>query len=484
MASTTPEWEALQGEISGDVILPESSDYESARKSAIARFHDVRPQALVSCETSADISETISFARRSGLRAAIRSGGHCFAGRSSTEGIVIEVSPMRTVSVSGGAATVGAGARLGEVYDALDERCLTIPTGCGSTVGISGLTLGGGLGILGRKHGLTSDHLLSARIIFADGSIVECDEHHRGDLFWALRGAGGNFGVVTSLVFRTLPAPDATAFHLLWPHAHAAAVIQAWQAWAPSAPDELAASLLLTAPGNPDRQPAVNLFGAMIGTESDAAGLLDGLVARVGENPTAAFRKHMSYRETKRYLAELGDAMAGEDDRLGEGSPDDPTAQGCPFSRSEFFRRPLPIEAVAALVENLSRDRVSGQSRELDFSPWGGAYNRVPAEDTAFAHRDELFLLQHTTVVDPYASAAEREDAKSWMARSWDTVHPYGSGRVYPNFRDPDLKNWARAYYGLNYYRLVRIKSKYDPDDFFRYPQSLPSCILGGNPPA
>lgn len=254
MARATPDWNALQSEISGDVILPESPDYESARKPAIVRFHDVRPQAVVSCETSADISETISFARRSGLRAATRSGGHCFAGRSSTGGVVIDVSPMRTVSVSDAVATVGAGASLGEIYDALDERDLTIPAGCGPTVGISGLTLGGGLGILGRKHGLTSDHLLSAQIVLADGRVAECDEHHEGNLFWALRGAGGgNFGVVTSLIFKTLPAPEATAFHLLWPHTHAAAVIEAWQAWAPSAPDELAASLLLTAPGNPAR---------------------------------------------------------------------------------------------------------------------------------------------------------------------------------------------------------------------------------------
>jgi hypothetical protein len=142
-----PDWDALQGEISGDVILPGSSDYDSVRKPAIARFHDVRPQAVVLCETPADVSEAISFARRYALRAAPRSGGHCFAGRSSIEGI--DVSPMRSVAVAGGAATVGAGARLGDVYDALAGHGLTIPVGCGPAVGISGLTLGGGLGILG-----------------------------------------------------------------------------------------------------------------------------------------------------------------------------------------------------------------------------------------------------------------------------------------------------------------------------------------------
>src|SRR5215216_6250837 len=202
MTRSAPDWDALQRAIAGDVTLPSSPEYESVRKPAIARFHDVWPQAVVLCETPADVSETISFARRSELRTATRSGGHCFAGHSSTGGVVIDVTPMRSVSVSGGVATVGAGARLGDVYDTLAEHGLTIPAGCGPSVGIAGLTLGGGLGILGRKHGLSSDHLLGAQVVLADGRVVECDEHQDEELFWALRGAGGgNFGVVTSLVF-------------------------------------------------------------------------------------------------------------------------------------------------------------------------------------------------------------------------------------------------------------------------------------------
>ncbi len=484
MRRSAPDWGALQRAISGDVILPNSPEYDLVRKPAIASFHDVRPQAIVLCTTPADVSETISFARRSGLRPAARSGGHCFAGRSSTEGIVIDVTPMRSVSVSGGLATVGAGARLGEVYDALDEHGLTIPAGCGPSVGIAGLTLGGGLGILGRKYGLTSDHLLGAQIVLADGRVVECDEHHDQELFWALRGAGGgNFGVVTSLVFGTLPAPTATAFHLVWPHTHAVAVIDAWQAWAPTAPDELAASLLLTAADDVETPPVVNLFGAMLGTESDTAGLLDELVARAGVDPTSASRKYTSYRETKRYLAELGDVMAGEDDRLGEASRGEPAQEGHPFSKSGFFRRPLPTEAIAALVENLLEGRVAGQSREMDFTPWGGAYNRVRADATAFVHREELFLLQHAVVVNPDASSAEREAARCWLARSWASARPWGSGGVYPNFPDPDLKDWAHAYYGTNYDRLVRVKGRYDPGGFYRFRQSLPSHVPGRGAP-
>jgi FAD/FMN-containing dehydrogenase len=458
-----PDWKTLEDRISGEVLLPGSPGYASARKPAIARFHDARPRAVVLCETAEDVSEAISFARHQGLRVVPRSGGHCFAGRSSVEDLVIDVSPMRSVSVSGGVATVGAGARLGHVYDALDEHGLTIAAGCGPDVGIAGLTLGGGLGILGRKHGLTSDNLLAAQVVLTDGSIVECDEDHEADLFWALRGSGGgNFGVVTSLVFRTVPAPAATAFHLIWPHAYAPEIVGAWQTWSPDAPDEMAASLHVFAPENPDRPPVVSVSGSMLGTASDTRDLLAGLVARISVDPTAATFEHASYRQTKRYLAEHG--------------PGDDRPDGHPYNKSEFFREPLPGGAVAELVHNIAEDRRAGQSRELDFTPWAGAYNRVPPDATAFAHREERFLLLQVAVVQPDAPAAEREAAGDWLTRSWSSVHPWGTGHVYPNFPDPDLENWARAYHGTNLERLALIKARYDPDGFFRFHQSIPGA--------
>jgi FAD/FMN-containing dehydrogenase len=457
----------LQGAIAGDVMLPGSPGYELVRKPAIARFHAVRPLAVVLCRTPADVAEAISLARRCRLHTAARSGGHCFAGRSSTPGVVIDVTPMHSVSVSGGVATVGAGARLGDIYRVLAEHGLTIPAGCGPSVGIAGLTLGGGFGILGRRHGLASDCLLGARVVLADGRVAECDDHHDSDLFWALRGAGGgNFGVVTSLAFRTVPAPPATGFHLAWSHVHAVAVIEAWQEWAPAAPDELAASLLVTASGDAGQRPVVNLSGAMLGTESATAELLGRLADRAGADPTSAITKHMTFQETKLYLAELGDQMEAT-------SP----GRGHTFSKSEFFARPLPGEAIAALVENLGEERVQDQSRELDFTPWGGAYNRVPAYATAFAHRDGLFLLKHAVVVDAGAPAPQREAARRWLTRSWASVHRWGSGGVYPNFPDPDLTDWARAYHGKNYARLLRVKAQYDPDGFFRFQQAIPSAF-------
>jgi FAD/FMN-containing dehydrogenase len=455
MLQPAPDLHALEDAIGGDVLLPGSPGYESVRRPAIARFEDVRPEAVVRCSSSADVAETIAFARRGGRHVAVRSGGHCFAGRSSTTGIVIDVSPRRSVAVSDGLATIGAGARLGDVYDTLEAEGLTIPAGCGPTVGIAGLTLGGGLGILGRKHGLTSDHLVGAEVVLADGRAMVCDDDRESELLWALRGGGGGFGVVTTFRFRTVPPPDATSFHLVWPHTDGPAVVAAWQDWAPGAPDELAASLLVTAAGQPEEPPLVHVFGSMADTASRAAELLGELVARAGTDPASTSLEHMPYRGTKRYLAEHGPGA----DRPG----------GHPYSKSEYFRQPLPDEAVVALIDHLSKGRLRGQSRELDFTPWAGAYNRVPEDATAFAHRNERFLLKHAVVVDADTSGPELEAARGWLRRSWGLVHPWGSWGVYPNFPDRDLEDLSPAYCGRNHDRLLRVKAGYDPDGFFRF---------------
>lgn len=464
--SGTPDWDGLGKAIDGEVVRPGSAGYETARKPPLARWRGSRPQAVVSATTAADVAEIIGFGRRSGLRTTPRAGGHCFAGRSSAGEIVLDVSPMRSVSVSDGVATVGAGTRLGALDEALAAHGRALPAGCGRTVGIAGLALGGGLGLLGRKHGLTSDQLLGARVVLADGRVLDCDDEHDGDLFWALRGAGGgNFGVVTSLVFRTVAAPRSTCIRLEWPPAHAAAVVEAWQDWAPAAPDELDAELRLAVGDDRDRVPTVTLVGAMIGTETDAEPLLRELAARAGADPTARSVRSMPYVEVKRQLS--GPDAAGPDEL-----PHRPE-----FSKSEFFRRRLPRRAITALLDGLLDRRGSGQSRQVNLTPWGGAYNRIPAEATAFAHRDELFMIEHAVSVDPAAPGAEVAGARAWLAASWAAVHPYGSGRVYPNFPDPDLEDWPDAYHAGNYGRLLQVKHAYDPDDWFHFRQSI------GSPP-
>ena len=219
------------------MLLPGGAGYEEARRPAIARFEDIAPRALVRCSRADDVAAALALARSEGFPVP-RSGAAATASpeRSSTDGVVIDVSPMNSVSLDGEVASLGAGAQLGDVYDALAAQGRTIAAGCGPEVGIAGLALGGGLGILGRSHGLTADQLLGASVVLADGRIVEAGEQREPDLFWALRGAGGGqFGAVTSLSLRTLPAPEVTtALQLSWPDAHAAAVVRPGRSGSPA----------------------------------------------------------------------------------------------------------------------------------------------------------------------------------------------------------------------------------------------------------
>src|SRR5262245_40112749 len=287
MATVETSWRELKAALEGEVVLPGSPRYEEVRKPPIPRFHDVRPQAVVLCRTAADVVEAIAFAGRSGIEVTARSGGHDFAGRSSGPGIVLDLAAMHSLEVSDGVATVGPGIRLGDLYAALAQHDVTIPAGCGATVGIGGQALGGGLGLLGRSRGLTSDQVVAEQVALADGRVVECDERHHEDLFWALRGAGAyGLGVVTRLTLHTLPEPEATSFHLEWPYQRASALIPAWLRWSPAGPDALAASLLVTVGGEVDADPVVHLFGSMIGSEADTSALLDEFVSVAGADPS------------------------------------------------------------------------------------------------------------------------------------------------------------------------------------------------------
>ena len=425
------------------------------RKPQIPRFHDVRPQAIVLCRAPADVVEAIAFARRTGIEVAVRSGGHDFAGRSSGPGMVLDLTPMHSLEVSDGLAIVGPGFRLGDLYAALARYEVTIPAGCGATVGIGGQALGGGLGLLGRSRGLTSDQLVAAEVVLADGRVVDCDEQRHEDLFWALRGAGAQgLGVITRLTFRTVTEPAATSFHLIWPFGRASGLIAAWQEWLPRGPDELAASLLVTVGGEAGAEPLLHLFGSMIGSEAATAALLDEFVSIAGADAASSERAHMRYGSLKNYLAERGPGDQGDED-------------GRPYMKSEFFRKPLPAGAVEALVDLFVRGRRPGEARKLDFMPWGGAYNRVPADATAFPHREELFLLEHSVVVPAGFDGAATQAARAWLSDSWELVHYSGSGGVYANFPDMDLPDEHRAYWGGNLERVRRVKEKYDPEGVF-----------------
>jgi FAD/FMN-containing dehydrogenase len=440
------ELEDLQYALDGDVLTPDTPGYDEARRPAIARFRDVRPRAVVRCASVQDVVRTVTFARDTGTPVVPRGGGHCFAGRSSvSDGVVLDLSHLDTISVGeAGRAAIGPGARLGQVYDALHQQGRSLSAGCGPNVGLAGLTLGGGLGLLGRRHGLTCDSLVGAQVVLSDGRLVNCDIEREPDLYWALRGAGGGqLGVVTSFVFTTVAEPRTTGFEVHWPDARAAAVITAWQAWAPDAPDDITANLTVSAePGSPVK---VVVSGAALLDADATRALLDRLTALAGPCSGLKVCEGMTPAELKR-------SVATRDPR-----EDHPDASG----RSELFTTALPARALSALLDELTTGRPRGR-RQLSFTALGGAYNRTATEATAFAHRTQRFLLDHLA-----------EDPDGWVDRSWAIAHPHGTGRVYSNFPDPQLGEPGPAYHGDNLARLIAVKDHYDPAGLFHVPQAV-----------
>jgi FAD/FMN-containing dehydrogenase len=426
-----------------EALRPGSDAYEAVRRPAMARFAAVRPAEILRCASTADVVEALGRAR--GRPLAVRSGGHCFAGRSTTDGVLIDVGPLDGVQAGDGTVRVGAGARLGGIYDALDARGEAVAGGCGTDVGIAGLLLGGGLGVLGRTHGLTCDQLIAAEVVLADGRVVCADADSEPDLFWALRGAGGGqFGVVTEFLLRTVPGPRSTVFALRWPLAQAAPLLDAWQRWSPEAPDPMAASLLCT-------RSRVTVFGSHAGPRADA----EAELATLPRPDEATFEEH-GWRATKRWLAEHGP---------GEGHEG-----GLELARSVFVRDPLPAAVVEQLVSHHDAGVAGGLACELDLSPWGGAYTRVARDATAFPHRDARFLAKLGASVAPGDDDAP---ARAWLDTAYELLAPHGTGGSYPNFPDDALKDPLRAYHGDNLERLRHIKDRYDPDGVFAFPQSL-----------
>jgi hypothetical protein len=430
--------------LDGELFAPHSPGYDAIRRPVNPAYRDAHPRMVVLCRSVSDVVGALTFATATGNRIVPRGGGHCFAGRSSTDGIVLDMSGLDGISVADdGVATIGAGARLGQVYAALHAHGRTLPAGCGPTVGIAGLTLGGGIGLLGRKHGLTCDRLVGAQVVLADGSVVDCDLHHEPELFWGLRGAGGGqFGVVSSLRFDTVREPMTTRIEAHWSDGALDDLVSGWQAWAPDAPDELTVNLTLVS--EPGAAVRATLFGASTLDEGSTRELLQELIDRAGVAPTIELRAGLPYHRLKRTFADPRDLP-----------------ERVMRMRSEFFSRTMARDTLASLLTRLGDPRRTGR-RELTFTAMGGAYNRIAEDATAFAHRSERFLLEHI---------ADADDP--WVDGSWAIAHADGSGRVYPNFPDPALDDWAVAYHADNHPRLRAVKNAYDPHRFFDFPQAI-----------
>jgi FAD/FMN-containing dehydrogenase len=456
-------WQELSRRMSGPLLRPEDDRFAALCTPATNRYARPRPQAIARCVSSTDVAHVINFARRSGLQTAVRGAGHSFVDHSSTTGLLIETGLMNRVQLRDDLATIGAGARLAEVYHALHQHGVTIPAGCGPTVGVAGLTLGGGLGVLGRTYGLTCDRLTEAEIVLADGTMITCSDDSDQDLYWALRGAGtGNFGVVTALTFRTIPEPQGVAIHLSWPSHRIPDILMAWLEWTPNTPDAIAASLVVRAPADPSIPPQAHLIGAFLADEPAANQAITRFEQLAGPALPNRRLPAAPISEVKTQLANIGA-------EVGAGS-----ASAVDHSASEFYSQPLPVSVAAALIEVLATGRLPGQARELAFTPMGGAYNRVPPDATAFVHRDDEFLLESTVTSEPAEPTATPQAASQWLGAVRQSLKGHGSGRAYQNFPDPELVEPLTSYYGANLPRLRHIKARYDPDDFFHHGQSVP----------
>lgn len=442
LATAPADWTRLRRSLQGTLVLPGDAAYDRSRRLFNPAFDTVRPGGVAYCETAADVARCLTFSRNFDVKVTARSGGHSYAGWSTGTGLVIDVSRMNRVTHRAGRATIGAGAKLMDVYTQLAAQGVSIPAGTCPSVGVSGLALGGGIGVVSRKYGLTCDTLDSLQIVTADGRVLNCDADHHAGLFWACRGGGGgNFGVVTSLTFRTHAIRDVTVFFLRWPWAKAARAVKAWQAWAPVAPDELWSTLHLTRASD---GLSVQVVGVYLGGKEALDRLLAPL-AGIGR-PASRSVRGVSYLQAMRIMGGCSHACA--------------SAPRASFAaKSHIAYRKLPADAIAALVAGVARP---GRHSVL-LDAFGGAIGRVAPAATAFPHRTALFSLQY------YAEGTSR----TWLRDVHGTMQPHLGDHAYVNYIDPDLPNWRTAYYGANAARLAEIKSTYDPERVFRLPQGI-----------
>ncbi|MER6449263.1 FAD-binding oxidoreductase [Streptomyces venezuelae] len=484
-AARTPDYGALARGIDGRVVLPGDPDYPEARRLFQPRYDTVAPAAVAYPAHAADVAVCLDFARRSAAPVVPRGGGHSYAGWSTrSAGLVVDTGAMATVSVDGDGVRVGAGARLGDVHAALAGHGRSVPTGLCPSVGIAGLTLGGGLGLASRAYGTTADRLTGARVVTPDGIVreVSADAGRDPELFWALRGGGGgNFGVVTEFRFRTHPVGACAFAELHWPGGDSAAVLRGWQRWLAGLPDPFWSQVEFTVEvdAGAGATPAVRVV--CLDGRHELERQLTRLSDLVGGAPRDGWITVRSHEDTVRALSgclELSPAQCRLPGTTPGRDPQGRLGRDSYAARCDFWAGGgLPDAAIGAVLDAVRRygTRVPRGGRgvvQFD-GVCGGALNRVPAGSTAFVHRDSAFLAQYLVYWPESAPAAEVARHQGWLDGLWRDLRPWASGRAYQNYTDPKLTGWREAYYGPNLARLQEVRRVHDPDRLFRFPQAL-----------
>ncbi|MDX6593639.1 MAG: hypothetical protein QOJ13_2835 [Gaiellales bacterium] len=444
----------------GPVLARGAPGYADARRVYNQRYAAIHPRAVAVAASEEDVRACVRWAGRAGISLAARSGGHSYAGYSTTPGVVCDLRRLDGISIAvdGRSVTAGAGCLLVDLVSALGRRGLAVPTGSCPTVGLGGQALGGGVGLASRAFGTLSDNVLSVRVVTADGRLVEADRRSDPDLYWACQGGGGgNFGIATAFTLRTHPVGDSAYVFCDWPWSQTPAVVAAWQDIAPHAPE---AAYLLCSLATDLSGPRVRVFGQLLGgTESELRAVISPLASVAGASISSGVRSYLD-------LQQIWAGCSGESAAACRAFV--PTRFG---ARSDYAGRPLPSAAFAKAMRSIeARQAQGGGSGALLLDPYGGALNAVAADATAFVHRDQLFSLQYL------AYSTERSDvpiADAWLNAFHAAIRPYVSGQAYQNYIDPTLTGWEDAYYGSNLPRLRDVKRAYDPDNLFRFRQSI-----------
>ncbi|HZO96639.1 MAG TPA: FAD-binding oxidoreductase [Gaiellaceae bacterium] len=458
--------DVLRDIFSGELILPGDPAYDESRAVFNAMI-DRRPAVIARCATTADVAAAVGFARESGLEVAVRSGGHSVAGLGvCDDGIVIDLGGLRAIDVDPAARTAraGGGVLWGELDAATQAHGLHAPGGRVTTTGIGGFTLGGGYGWTSSKHGLACDNLLSAEVVLADGSVVRASERANEDLFWAIRGGGGNFGIVTEFELRLHElGPTVLAGLALWPLDRAPEVMRAWRDYVDGAPDEVSsACVVVTAPPEefvPDEmrgRPALGMAVLYVGDPDEGAAAVQPLrdlrpaVDHVQPMPYTAFQAAL-------------DPLAPKGLRS--------------YWRGEYMRS-LPDEAIDTFLRHAPTLVAEGApfTQTVVFRI-GQGVAAVPEEATAFSHRDANYLFHPISVWADPADDAGLIGANRAFA---DAMRPFATGAAYLNFT-PEADRVRAAYGPEKYRRLVALKDRYDPDNLFRRNQNVPPSRAAGD---
>lgn len=455
------EVQSFTAQLQGRLILPNDTDYDEARRvwnGMIDRY----PAMIARCESVSDVIASVNFARAHDLLVSVRGGGHNVAGHATNDGgIVIDLSPMKAIEVDPERRIVHAqpGVTWGELDRATQAYGLATPGGEVSTTGIAGLTLGGGMGYLRRKYGLSADNLIAVEMITADGQLVTADDSHNSELLWGLRGGGGNFGVVTKFSYRLhAVGPQVAGATIMYPLSKARELLHAWRSFTQTAPDEVSSAFMIwSIPPVPDFFPE-ELHGQSVC-------ILD---APYAGDPQAGAAVVQPLRELGESLLDL----SGTQSYVEMQSAFDALA---PAHIQRYYWKSLNArELTDELMDRIIAHGRTRPSPQILFviRHLGGAMGRVPAEATAFGDRSAQYNISiDSTWVDP----ADDERNIVWTRTVWNDLRHYSDGGVYLNFPGFQEEGQAlmRAQFGKNYERLVALKRRYDPTNLFRLNQNI-----------